>query len=335
MGEQGDEQDVGRGGRHQPFCGAESPEVLSIADGVGYGLAAVDDGDDAECSQGGDGEMHSVLAIGQRGGTEEKEAGAEDPAGEGDLSDAPGVGVRGLGHPVRGIGHGEEVAGDHDDDHEERGEHGAAGHEETDGEKKKLRDFLRYGAEDVAEDSLKGTSAFFDGSDDADEAGLGEDNAGGGPGDVGCGGNRDADLCLAQCGSIVRAVAAHADGVAGGLEGLHEMELAFGQDAGIDGEVGGFDGAGDRAWGADGAGQPDLARDDGGGSGSITGDHDGGDAEGMEFSDERGGVRPRGIAEGDETDACQRLTGTGCNGQDTVSLGLKVLCDLPCAGGLQ
>ncbi len=95
-----------------------------------------------------------------------------------------------------------------------------AGDEEAGGEEEDLHDFFADGVDDVGEDALEGEAALFDGGDDAAEAGLGEDDAGGGLGDVGGGGDGDADLGLAEGGGVVGAVSAHADGVAVALEGL-------------------------------------------------------------------------------------------------------------------
>ena len=84
---------------------------------------------------------------------------------------------------------------------------------------------------------------------DAGKPGLGQHDAGGRFGDVGGGGNGDADLRLAQRRRIIGAVAAHADGMAGTLKRLDQAEFVFGQDAGENGKIVGPDPIGNRPGG--------------------------------------------------------------------------------------
>jgi hypothetical protein len=81
----------------------------------------------------------------------------------------------------------------------------------------------------------------------------------------------DAHLRLAQGGSIVATVAAHADGVAALLEGSDEPELVLREYPGVNGEIFGTDSVRDLACRAD---RPDPPGDRFGSRGRVAAAHD-------------------------------------------------------------
>ena len=113
---------------------------------------------------------------------------------------------------------------------------------------------------------------------------------------VGCHGDCDSHLDLAQRRRIVSTVAAHADGVTSLLKCFDELVLVLRQNAREDRELLGMDIVRDRAGRADDAINAHRPRDAGCRSGRIASHHHG--AESPQFADERSGVFARWVAEG-------------------------------------
>ena len=110
------------------------------------------------------------------------------------------------------------------------------GDDEAEGEQENLQHFIDQRAQRVGENALEGDAALAHRGDDTGETRLGQHDAGRRLGDVGRGRDGDADLRLAQRRRVVGAVAAHADGVAGLLKRLDQVEFVFRQHAGEDAE---------------------------------------------------------------------------------------------------
>ena len=104
-------------------------------------------------------------------GAEDQLADPHDDAGDRQIADLPGV-WRGRRPDIVGRQrHAEEVAGDHDQDHQQRRQDCMAGHEQADRQKQHLDGFLGDGVQRVAQDALEGNSPFLDRGDDAGEPG--------------------------------------------------------------------------------------------------------------------------------------------------------------------
>ena len=172
----------------------------------------------------------------------------------------------------------EKVVRHEQQDHERRRQDRMAGQAEPDRQEQDDLDLLDQHVERVGQQPLEPDPAFADGEHDAGEPRLGQDHAGRGLGDVGCGGDGDPDLRLPQRRRVVRAVAAHADHVAVALQSLHQPVLLLRHDAREHAEFVRAQLVGKALRRANGAGDADLAGDRRRRDRRVAGHHDGADA---------------------------------------------------------
>ena len=189
------------------------------------------------------------------------------------IAHPPHIRIRRRRRVVSSARHGDEIARQHPQRLQHRRHHRLPGDHQPGAEHHQGHAFVDQQAQRVGQHPLERRTPLGDRGHDAAEPGFGQHDAGGGLGNVGRGRNRDAHLGLAQRRRVVGAVAAHADGVAGMLEGLHQAKLVLGKHPGINREIGGIGAIADLPGRADRPFQPNRAGDGGSGRRGIAGHH--------------------------------------------------------------
>jgi hypothetical protein len=115
-------------------CSADSiakvPDILALAERLGAPLPVG---------------CHDAWEVGNfedNGGAKDQLRNAHEDAGDRQRSDSPPVGQRGGAHVVRGQRHTEQIAGQHDNHHQQGRQDGVPGHHQAHRQKEHLHDFF-------------------------------------------------------------------------------------------------------------------------------------------------------------------------------------------------
>jgi hypothetical protein len=192
-----------------------------------------------------------------------------------------------------------------------------------DSEKENLPRLVNDGSQRIGEDALERHPALAHGRNDAAQSWRGQHDAGRRFGNVSCRRYGYSNLRLPQCRSIVGAVAAHANNMAGLLIEFHQPIFVFGQDAGKDRKVPRAGTLGDCARRTDRALQADCTRYDRGCGGRVPSHHHSAHTHLAQRGNQGCGIGTRRIAQRDQSGELHRARRAHRDTENPVALGLE------------